>query len=216
MSTKQTPKPQNIVEAINQVMTEVKNVEKNTTVGAGRNAYKGVSDKDVKEVLQPAMARAGLAIIPANIEHKTDIERWTENTQYGEKQKQQVFTEVKVTYKLVHSSGESLELQGIGHGIDPQDKAPGKACTYSLKMTLMYLFLVPSGHIDDTDTEHSDDKPVPGKTPPGKPKQKKELNDDEFTQALDMISEGKYTAEKLTANYILTKDQIQKLAKHEK
>lgn len=215
MSTKQTPKPSNIVEAINQVMAEVKNVEKNTTVGVGRGSYKGVSDKDVKEIIQPAMQRAGLAIYPKTIAHKTELERWTETTQYGEKQKQQFFTEVVVTYCLRHSSGEEIELQGIGHGIDPQDKAPGKATTYALKYALLYLFLVPVGSIDDTDAEHSDNKPVPQQAPQGE-RPKKELTDAEFTQALEMITNGTYTAEKLTANYILNKEQIKKLASHGK
>ena len=49
---------------------------------------------------------------------------------------------------------------GYGHGIDSQDKAPGKATTYALKYALLYTFMVATGKIDDADSTHSDDIPV--------------------------------------------------------
>lgn len=150
-----------ITQAIIKVMEEVKNIDKNTTVGAGSNTYKGVSDKDVKEVIRKSMAKNGLVILPKAIEHDTQIERWTEKSNYGEKQKQTVFTEVKTTYLLLHTSGQSVELQGLGHGVDSQDKGAGKATTYALKYALLYTFLVPTGHIDDADATHSDETPTP-------------------------------------------------------
>ena len=91
-NTEQQEKPKTLTTAILQVMNEVKSVEKNLNVGVGKSSYKGVSDKDVKQVIQPAMVRAGLVIIPVNIEPTLKIDRWTEQTNYGEKQKQQVFT----------------------------------------------------------------------------------------------------------------------------
>ena len=36
--------------AVIQVMKTVKNIEKNMTIGVGNNSYKGVSDKDVKNI----------------------------------------------------------------------------------------------------------------------------------------------------------------------
>jgi hypothetical protein len=73
---------------------------------------------------------------------------------------------VKTTYLLLHESGESMELQGYGHGVDSQDKGAGKATTYALKYTLLYTFLVPTGKIDDSDNDHSDNKEVPKTQPP--------------------------------------------------
>ena len=151
----------NISLAILEVMKEVRNVEKTMDVGAGQSSYKGVSDKVVKEVLQPAMAKNGLSILPTAVDAEITTDRWEEETNYGKKQKQSTFTEVTTKYLLLHSSGESIELAGYGHGVDSQDKGAGKATTYALKYALLYTFLIPTGKIDDADSEHSDDTPAP-------------------------------------------------------
>ena len=151
----------NITEAILSVMVEVKGVEKTMDVGSSNSSYKGVSDQLVKETIRPSMIKHGLAIIPKSVEAKTTTDRWEENSQYGAKQKQSTFTEVKTTYMLLHKSGESLEVCGYGHGVDSQDKGAGKATTYALKYALLYLFLVPTGKLDDADETHSDDVSVP-------------------------------------------------------
>ena len=152
-----------LIKAVNNVMSIVENVDKSMTIGSGQNSYKGVSDKDVKLLFNKAMRDNGLAIFVTEIKPTTTVDRWEESTNYGVKQKQSVFTEVLVTYQLHHVSGDSIQLQGYGHGIDTQDKAAGKATTYALKYTLLYNFLVATGHIDDTDSTHSDSMPTPKK-----------------------------------------------------
>ncbi|MGB4952934.1 MAG: ERF family protein [Rhizobiaceae bacterium] len=150
----------NIVPAIISVMRDVKGMEKNSKVGSGANSYDGTKDQDVKEVFNEVMAEYGLCIVPTGVNETTDINTWTEKTQYGDKQRQNVFTRVTTSYLLMHVSGEWIELAGYGHGADPQDKSAGKATTYALKNVLLYSFLTPVGKIDDTDTTHSDDLPI--------------------------------------------------------
>jgi hypothetical protein len=84
-----------LAKAIVEVMKEVKGVEKNTEVGAGTSSsYKGVSDKDAKEVIRAAMIKHGLAILPVRVDATATVERWSEDTgKWGVKQKQSVFTE---------------------------------------------------------------------------------------------------------------------------
>ncbi len=153
--------------AVLAVMAEVKGVEKSMNVGTGGSSYKGVSDRDVKIAIGRAMQRHGLVILPVAVEDSVTTDRWQETNQYGTKTKQQTTVSVKTKYKLIHApSGECEILAGYGHGTDSQDKAAGKATTYALKYALLYTFLVPTGDIDDTDNDHSDDKDVPpvGKT----------------------------------------------------
>lgn len=153
--------------AIHAVMSEVKNIEKGLTVGEGKMSYKGVSDKDVKFKIGQSMEKHNLVILPIKVEPNLKIERWEEDTNYGKKSKQTVFTEVLTTYKIVHTlTGESVEIQGYGHGVDSQDKSAGKATTYALKYALLYTFLVPTGDIDDADKTHSQSLPTPVATPP--------------------------------------------------
>lgn len=146
-----------ITQAILAVMQEVKGIDKSMTVGSGNYSYKGVSDQVVKEVLQPAMVKNGLAIVPTDVQAKVTTDRWEE----GGRQKQSTFTEVTTKYLLIHTSGESIELAGYGHGVDNQDKGAGKATTYALKYALLYMFLIPTGKIDDADGTHSDEVEVP-------------------------------------------------------
>lgn len=154
----------NLVKAILSVMKSVKNVEKNMEVGSGKSSYKGVSDKDVKEKIGKAMAENGLALIPIDVDSKMHIDRWTKKDfNNNDKSKQSVTAEVKTKYLLIHESGESIEVAGYGHGVDSQDKAAGKATTYALKYTMLYMFLVPTGQIDDADNTHSDEIPTPKK-----------------------------------------------------
>ena len=151
----------NIAKAIIAVMQEVKGMEKNSKVGEGKMQYNGTKDQDVKEVFNEAMSKNGLCILPISIEPKIQIDRWTEETQYGLKPKQSITTEVNTKYLLLHESGESIELAGYGQGIDSQDKGAGKATTYALKNCLLYTFLTPVGKIDDTDTTHSEQMQTP-------------------------------------------------------
>lgn len=160
----------NLVKAVLQVMSECEGIDKGMTVGSGRNSYKGVSDKDVKLKVGKSMRKHGLIILPIDVKPIHEVSRWEEDSQYGLKQKQSVFTEVITKYLLIHESGEQVELAGYGHGVDSQDKAAGKATTYALKYVLLYSFLVATGHIDDSDNTHSDEVEAP------KPKPKKEVS----------------------------------------
>ena len=157
----------NIAKAIIAVMKAVKGMEKNSTVGSGQSAYNGTKDQDVKEVFNDALANNGLCILPISIDDTITLDRWEEVDPWSKatpkamKTKQSVFTTVKTKYLLLHDSGESIELAGYGHGVDPQDKGAGKATTYALKNCLLYTFLTPVGKIDDTESTHSNDIQVP-------------------------------------------------------
>lgn len=150
----------NITKAILEVMKEIKGIEKDSNIGTGSYSYKGVKDQQVKQIVGRSMQAHGLAIIPTSVEEDTQFADWDE----GGKHKQSIFTKVKTKYLLLHESGESLEIAGYGHGVDNQDKGAGKATTYALKYALLYMFMIPTGDIDDTEEIHSNDIPVPPKT----------------------------------------------------
>jgi len=195
----------NLAKAVIAVMKEVKGMEKNSSVGTGNHSYQGTKDQDVKEVFNTALEKNGLCIMPIDIEDHTQVDRWEEvdawskSTPKAMKQKQSVFTKVKVKYLLLHESGESQELIGYGHGVDAQDKGAGKATTYALKNCLLYTFLTPVGKIDDTETTHSADIATP--------KAKKKLTKKEFDICIKSIEDGTYTIERMKAACDLTDGQ---------
>jgi hypothetical protein len=198
--------PETLHGAIVNVMNEVKNIDKNLTVGDGKASYKGVADKDVKFIIGQAMAKNGLTCLPIDIQPTVKIDRWTETTNYGEKSKQSIFTEVIVKYRLTHIfTNESIDIVGYGHGVDSQDKSSGKATTYALKNALLYSFMVPTGAIDDTDKTHSNDIQTPITN------QKIKLNDNQFIRGLKAIQNGDITKENLINEYDLTETQLNTL-----
>ena len=194
----------NLIEAVIKVTKEVGNIEKSFTVGAGRNSYKGVADKDVKKAIGEAMTKNGLAMFTIKIEPTVRIDRWEEENNYKQlKQKQSVFTEVLTTYKLYHKSGEYIELMGYGQGVDSQDKSAGKATTYALKYALLYQFMIVTGTVEDTEKTHSENIEVPQKTQqPAKPEKKQEpkkepktptvwITNDQFEKAILCVDPDK-------------------------
>lgn len=194
----------NISNAILGVMEDVKGVEKNTTVGSGKYSYKGVTDKDVKEVFNPSFIKHKLSILPIKIEDSVTIDNWTEENNGYSKRKQSVFTSVKVTYLLLHGSGESIELTGYGHGSDAMDKSAGKATTYALKNCLLYSFLTPVRDIEDTDSHHSNDVAI---APPPPPK-KLQASEKALDKLIDKINNGeKYVLKKASALLDLSEGQ---------
>lgn len=152
----------NLAKAVLNVMKEADNIEKNMRVGSANYGYDGVKDLDVKKKFQSLFIKNNLVILPIDVVEESQVDRWEETASNGMvKSKQQVFTKVVCNYLLIHTeSGEEQVVTGLGHGVDPQDKAAGKATTYALKNLLMYMFLTPVGDIDDTDTIHSGNHPV--------------------------------------------------------
>jgi len=201
----------NLTKAILGVMADVKGMEKNSKVGSGKMAYDGTKYSDVAEKFNDALVKHGLSILPIDIEESTQIDRWDALDWNGKPtQKQSVFTKVKVKYLLLHESGESQELMGYGHGVDPQDKGAGKATTYALKNCMLYTFLTPVGKMDDTDLTHSNDISVPKKpqpkqkpTPPKPP-----LKDMEFKQWCNQVEAGENPADlAISRKYTLSESQ---------
>lgn len=206
-----------LAKAVLAVMEEVKGIDKNLTVGTGRSAYKGVSDQDVKKIIGTAMQKNGLCILPIGVEPKVQVDRWEEPDYQGTiRSKQSVFTEVQTRYLLLHESGESLEIQGYGHGVDPQDKGAGKATTYALKYALLYAFMIPTGQIDDADSTHSNETNTPAKPVANVPfLQRPKIETERFKNALQKIKDGEYTGQALRATFDLTKTQEKELQKIE-
>jgi len=198
----------NIAAAILKVMAEVKGIEKNMEIGSGNSKYNGVADQEVKKIIGESMQKNGLSIIPFDITESTQLNEWDETYNGIAKRKQSIFAKVTVKYMLLHESGEFLEVVGYGHGVDSQDKAAGKATTYALKYALLYMFLVPTGKIDDADNTHSDNIPVPQNKIEPKP-QKPGISDSRFKRAIDRALSGEPDIYKnLMDNFTLTTAQV--------
>lgn len=133
------------------VMSETEGLSKDMSVGYGNNSYRAVSESAVLNVIKPLLKKHGLVIFPIKIE----AENWKDEFTTKNGDSTRLITQVKATYKIVDTeTGESETLETVGHGVDTQDKASGKAMTYAYKALLQKTFCMFSG--EDTDNEHSD------------------------------------------------------------
>lgn len=130
--------------AIKQVMEAVPYVQKDTAKGL---TYSFLSEAGLIEKLHPAMADAGLAMIPHRY---TILESGDYTTRNGA-----VMFRVRLLgeFKLTHAAGESFDVCAIGEGSDNGDKGCSKAMTQALKYALRQTFLIETG--DDPDREAS-------------------------------------------------------------
>jgi hypothetical protein len=216
----ETPPSNTLHSAIINVMNEVKSIDKAMTIGNGRHAYSGVADKDVKLIIGQSMAKNGLTCFPVDIQPTVTINEWEQEYQGTMNRKQSIFTEVVCKYQITHAeSDESIIIAGYGHGVDPQDKSAGKATTYALKNALLYMFLVPTGAIDDTDKTHSNDiktPQTPVKTPTKTPtKTLPNVTPEQFINAKKFVGSGT-PVDKLKLKYLFTTEQETELKELEK
>lgn len=196
-----------LAQAVLKCMEEIRGLEKDMSVGSGNFSYKGVSDYEVKKLYKPIFQKNGLVLLPTGVSAKTEVSRWEETNNYGTKSKQSVFTEVETKYLLLHESGESIELAGYGQGVDAQDKGAGKATTYALKYTLLYLGLTPTGAIDDSDNTHSDDIPIEPTQKKPKALDKLVKDSEDWKKILGFLEAGKLTRlEQITNQFVVSED----------
>ena len=134
--------------AVVAVMNAVPYVQKTGEMKDGPR-YHYAGEGDFIERLHPAMVAHGLSLVPLRCEM-----RYAEHsaTKSGTAQWR---AEVTQAWLLLHISGEFLELQTCGVGIDAGDKAAGKAATQALKWALRQTFNVETGVDPDTTSSSS-------------------------------------------------------------
>lgn len=146
-------KKMNIYQKIQAVSNDIKNIEKNMTVGKGAYAYKAVQDIDVTLEAKRAETKYGLVSIPVRQELvrsdivKTMKDNGSEGVQYVDI--------VKMTLRIVNLEDptEFVEVESFGRGLDSGDKGFGKASTYARKYAILNAYKIATG--EDPDAEKS-------------------------------------------------------------
>lgn len=141
----------NLYQRIQAVSNEIKNIEKNMTVGKGNYAYKAVQDIDVVLEVKEAETKFGLVSIPIKQELvKSEIVR-VQKTDGGETVNYADI--VKMTLRIINvdNTSEFIDVESYGRGLDPADKGFGKASTYARKYALLNAYKIATGEDPDKD-----------------------------------------------------------------
>lgn len=137
-------------------------LHKGTKVGYGNSAYSSINDEQVRRHTREALQAAGLIIFPVGVEANTSVDAWTDDTGSTLKRKYRSTTNLLATYRVCHvESGQWMEGQSFGIGVDQADKGAGKAQTYALKTFVLDLLYLVKSKEEDGDRTHSEEYGTP-------------------------------------------------------
>ena len=149
-------KTMNIYQKMLAITAEISNVAKNLEVGFGQNKYKAVGEADVLAAVKPVEEKYGVYSYPYSREIVDSGEMVNVKEYNGEKKEsRQLYIRVATVYRFVNvdKPEEFIDIASYGDGVDTQDKAPGKAMTYSDKYALLKAYKIMTG--DDPDQNAS-------------------------------------------------------------
>ena len=147
-------KEMNIFEKLSNITNDISTVNKNLTVGEGKNKYKAVGEADILKAVKELEFKYRVYSYPVNRE-VLESSMYTTTNNYGEKNN--IFSRIKTTYRFVNidKPEDYIETITFAEGIDSQDKGSGKAMTYADKYALMKSYKIITG--DDPDQNPSED-----------------------------------------------------------
>ena len=155
----------NIYQKMSAITDEIARVAKNLNVNFGKSSYKAVGEADVLAAVKPIENKYGVYSFPAK--RNIIMSQMVTTTDKEGNEKTSPFLRIETIYRFVNidTPADFLEVTVYGDGVDPQDKAPGKAMTYADKYALLKAYKIETG--DDPDQTGSQDlKPVrPSYTP---------------------------------------------------
>ena len=142
----------NIFKKMSAITTELTAVAKNLNVGIGKAAYKAVGEADVLAAVKPLEEKHGVYSYPYSRKIvEADLVTTTSEYQGKVTEKTNRYLRIETVYRFVNIDNpeEYIDITTYGDGIDPQDKAVGKAMTYSDKYALLKAYKIITGEDPD-------------------------------------------------------------------
>ena len=142
----------NIYKKMSAITAELTAVAKNLNVGIGKSAYKAVGEADVLAAVKPLEEKHGVYSYPYSRKIvEADLVTTTSEYQGKVTEKTNRYLRIETVYRFVNidNPDEYIDITTYGDGIDPQDKAVGKAMTYSDKYALLKAYKIITGEDPD-------------------------------------------------------------------
>ena len=138
----------NIYKKMSAITAELTAVAKNLNVGIGKAAYKAVGEADVLAAVKPLEEKHGVYSYPYSRKIvEADLVTTTSEYQGKVTEKTNRYLRIETVYRFVNidNPDEYIDITTYGDGIDSQDKAVGKAMTYSDKYALLKAYKIITG-----------------------------------------------------------------------
>lgn len=134
---------------IKQVMEQTGYLQKDGEVAFGRTQYKYLSEEKITNEIRRAMLDVGLILYPTKMEI---VDKREVTTRSGTS----TVLNIASHYRIQDvESGEYIDIQTLGEGMDNGDKTVYKAMTGAFKYAQRQTFMIPTG--DDPDKTASDE-----------------------------------------------------------
>lgn len=163
----------NIFEKMSLITEEMGVVEKNLKVQVTQsNSYQAVSERDILDNVKPLEKKYRVYSYP--VDRKiVDNDILVKETEYNGKitKTNTLYMRLEIKYRFVNldKPEEFIDIITYGDGIDPGDKACGKAMTYGDKYALMKAYKISTG--DDPDKDASPEEGYTKEEKTASPKQ---------------------------------------------
>jgi hypothetical protein len=152
-----------LAEAMHRVMTHVGYIQKKGTVAVGKG-YKFAGEAQFIEAIRPELVAQQIVVCPIGMKAIVNEVFPSSN---GTPQNRIV---LRVTFRFTHApSGEFLDVQTCGEGIDNGDKATNKAMTGAMKYALRQSFVIETGNDPDETPSQQQERAAPARAEPAKP-----------------------------------------------
>ncbi|MFA9496864.1 MAG: ERF family protein [Candidatus Bathyarchaeota archaeon] len=120
-----------ILQRLDAIRSDIAYIKKRPSDGL---PYPFVAHDDVTECFRKPMHEHGVFCIPSVVSERQEGNRCV--------------LEVNLRFCCLENQEECINVRAVGHGVDNQDKGPGKAYSYAIKMGFLKLFMVPTGEKD--------------------------------------------------------------------
>lgn len=134
----------NIYESINQIMTEIGAIGKNSKNQQQGFMYRGVDA--VMNALNPALQKCKVFVVPEVL----DVNREDRVSQKGAGL---IYTTARVRYTFYAEDGSNVQAVVVGEGMDSGDKSCNKAMSIAFKYACFQVFCIPTEEMRDPDAE---------------------------------------------------------------
>lgn len=144
----------NIYQKLSAITNEIGTVAKNLEVEMGSRSYKAVSEIDVLKPVKKLEEKYGIYSYPKD---RQIVDKGIVTNSKGSTS---LFMRIETEYCFVNMDKpeEQISVITYGDGVDPQDKAPGKAMTYADKYALLKAYKIQTGDDPDKDGSPTDNK----------------------------------------------------------
>jgi len=141
-------------------------IEKDTSIAAGKSSYKATTFDGAISKIRPVLIKHGIVFSQEIIEQTNETYEYEQ--QYGNnpavtKVGFLTYVHVRLTFINIDNPEERIISDGVGTGMDSQDKAAGKALTYARKNALLAILMTSTGENDEERPDHEATRATPAR-----------------------------------------------------